>query len=111
MLIQCDYQIGDFFLSKGKIYFKGFEIATTANLTPDMTAGTDELYILEGKEPLDCPWLVIYQSRFPVFYRCKDIEKTPQKITLYCADKQVLRVKPYIDGVHDCLFMDPIYVL
>lgn len=110
MLIKCDYQIGDFFLSRGKIFFKTFEIATVDDLTPIMTAGTDELYILEGKEPLDCPWLVIYQSRFPVFYKCKKVERDDRSVTFYSGN-QVMRARPYIDGVHDCILLDPSYAL
>lgn len=109
MLIQCDYQTGDFSLSKGKIYYQGNEIATT-NLSPIMTAGTDELYLFVGnKYPLLSSWVVILQSRYPVFYICKRIYMDGKNITLYLADDRVLRVKPYSNGIQDRILVDPAY--
>lgn len=111
MLIQCDYQTGDFSLSKGKIYYKGNEIATT-NLSPIMTAGTDELYLFAGgKFPLKCAWLVIFQSRYPVFYMCKRVYMDGNAITLYLEDDRVLRVKPYLNGIQDRILIDPTYAV
>ena len=110
MLIQCDYQVGNFLLKGGNIYYKGNKISH-AQHTAVMSAGTDELFLLAGGYPLPCPWLVIVQSRFPIFYECKKVEFVGEKVMLYFADGKQMRVKPYRDGTHDRLLIDQIYAV
>lgn len=106
MLIQCDYQVGDFLLQKGNIYYKG-NIISPANITPVLACGTDELFLVQGKFPLKYPWIVILQSRYPVFYECKGVEFKDEKVILTLANDKRLAVKQLKNGVCDRLYTEP----
>ena len=108
MLIQCEYQTGDFLLKGGNIYYKDVLICSKG-LSPIVTSGTDELYLLSARSPLSCQWLVIVQSRFPVFYECKRVEFGAGRVVLYLMNDSILGVKSFKNGVMDRLLVDPIY--
>ena len=107
MLIQCDYQTGDYLLKGGSIYYKGNLIVSRA-ISPILEVGGDELYVIEPKFPLACEWLVIVQSRFPVFYECRRVEFETGRVVLWLTDGKILAVKPYKNGFMDRLLVDPI---
>ena len=103
MLIQ-NYESGDFALRNGVLYYKGNTVSP-ANLSPILTVGCDELFIVAGRYQLTCQWLVIIQSRFPVFYECKTVD-LQDKIFLHLVDGENLKITPYRDGVRDRLLID-----
>lgn len=110
MLIQCDYGCDDFLVRNQIVYYKGVKISPV-NPTPVLSVGEYELYIISGIFPLECSWLVIIQSRYPQFYKCRKVEMEGEKVTLSLIDDRQLRVKPYRDGSRDRLLIDQVYAI
>lgn len=97
MLIQCDYQVGDFSLKGGEVYYKGTKIVDS-KITPLMVGGTDELYYVPAKYPMKCSWLVILQSRFPVFYECNKVVFDRGTVTMTLINGSTMTVTAYAGG-------------
>ena len=110
MLIQANYEKGDFLVKNSTVYFQGVKVSPS-NPTAIMSAGTDELFVISGKFPLQCPWLVIVQSRLPVFYECKKIELFGEKVTITLTDGKQKSIKPFRDGVCDRLLVNDVYTI
>ena len=110
MLIQCDYKVGDFLVRNSTVYFQGVKVSPV-NPMPIMAVGTDELYVLPGGFPLKCSWLVVVQSRFPVFYECKKVELSGEKVTITLTNGKQIRIRPFRDGVHDRLLVNEVITI
>lgn len=109
MLIQCDYQKDDFLVRNSTIYYQGVKVSPV-NPTAILSAGTDELFVISGKFPLQCPWLVVIQSRFPSFYQCKEVD-LKDKVTITLMNGKQMRITPYRDGACDRLLVNDIYTV
>ena len=108
MLIQCEYKAGDYTVKASTTYYQGVKISPL-NPTPIWSVGECEIYIFPAVFPLRCAWLIVFQSRFPVFYECNAINLEGEKIMLHLTDGSERRIKPLRDGVHDRLIVDTIY--
>ncbi|MBQ8785259.1 MAG: hypothetical protein IJZ59_04360 [Alphaproteobacteria bacterium] len=97
MLIQCDYQVGDFSITRGEICYKGTKNADT-KITPMMVGGSDELYLVPAKYPMQCSWLVIIQSRYPVFYECHKVAFDRGKVAMTLTNGSTMTVTAYGGG-------------
>lgn len=110
MLIHCDYRNGDYLVSNQTVYYQGVKVSPV-NPMPIWSVGEDELYIMPAVFPMKSAWLVIVQSRYPVFFECKKVEFDFDKVILYLAGEKKLIVKPFMDGVHDRLLVETLYVV
>lgn len=112
MLIQCDYQKDDFLVRNSTIYYQGVKVSPV-NPAPLWCVGSDELYLFPTIFPLSskCSWLVVVQSRFPVFYECKKIELSGEKVIITLTDSKRKSIKPFRDGVCDRLLVNDVYTV
>lgn len=104
MLVQY-YTEGDYSIKDGTLYYQGVRISPV-NPTPVWDVGNSELYIMPARFPLKCAWLVVIQSRFPIFYRCSRVEMESEKVTLYETNGRKVVIRPFRDGVHDQLLVN-----
>ena len=110
MLIQCDYKSGDFFVKNSTIYYRENRVSPV-NPMPIWSIGEYELYMMPAAYPLKGAWLVVVQSRFPVFYECNKVEFGSRRVILYLTNGQKISVKAYVDGVLDRFLIEPIHVV
>ena len=79
------------------IYYQNAKIASI-DLSPILSAGTDEAFLIKAKYPLRCAWVLVIQSRFPVFYLCERVELDYNQMFAYLEDGKKLWIRPFGGG-------------
>lgn len=110
MLIQCDYKSGDYLVRNSTIYYQGVRVSPF-NPLPLWVVGAEELYLFPAISPLKCAWLVVVQSRDPVFYECTKVEMEGEKMSIHLTNGKQLRIKPFCSGVCDRFLINEIVIV